>query len=92
MSLGDFEQVILLALRRLKGEAHGVAIAAEIGRRTSRQVSPGGQRAAGRGRLIRVESGERGTGRDGRGAVSRAERAHGGGPEFHGALVGALAT
>jgi PadR family transcriptional regulator, regulatory protein PadR len=42
MSLGDFEQVILFALVRLKGEAHGVAIAEEIERRTSRLVAPGG--------------------------------------------------
>jgi PadR family transcriptional regulator, regulatory protein PadR len=41
MSLGDFEQVILLALVRLEGEAHGVAIASEIERRTSRKVAPG---------------------------------------------------
>ena len=41
MSLGDFEQVILLALARLRTDAHGAAIAEEIEARTSRQVSPG---------------------------------------------------
>jgi PadR family transcriptional regulator PadR len=41
MSLGDFEQVILLALARLKDEAPGTAIAREIESRTTRHVSPG---------------------------------------------------
>jgi DNA-binding PadR family transcriptional regulator len=41
MSMGDFEQVVLFALARLKGEAHGPAIAGEIERRTARRVSPG---------------------------------------------------
>lgn len=41
MSIGDFEQVVLFALVRLKGQAHGPAIASEIERRTVRSVSPG---------------------------------------------------
>lgn len=41
MGLGDFEQVILFALVRLTGEAHGAAIAAEIEERTGRRVAPG---------------------------------------------------
>lgn len=41
-SLGDLEQVILFALARLKGEAHGAAIAREIETRAGRHVSPGG--------------------------------------------------
>jgi DNA-binding PadR family transcriptional regulator len=41
-ALGDFEQVILFALARLNGEAHGAAIAQEIETRTARHVSPGG--------------------------------------------------
>lgn len=41
MALGDLEQVILFALARLDGQAHGAAITAEIDARTGRQVSPG---------------------------------------------------
>lgn len=41
MSLGDLEQVILLALVRLRGEGHGTAIALEIEDGTGRKVSPG---------------------------------------------------
>ena len=41
-SLGDFEQVILFALARLEGEAHGTAVSQEIETRTGRHVSPGG--------------------------------------------------
>ena len=41
MLLGEFEQVILFALVRLEGEAHGAAIAVEIEERTGRSVSPG---------------------------------------------------
>jgi len=39
--LGEFEQLLLLALIRLSDGAHGAAIAAEIEARTERQVSPG---------------------------------------------------
>ena len=41
MGLGDFEQVILFALVRLNGEAHGAALATEIEERTGRSVAPG---------------------------------------------------
>jgi DNA-binding PadR family transcriptional regulator len=41
MHLGEFEQLLLFALIRLDGEAHGAAIAAEIVDRTDRHVSPG---------------------------------------------------
>ena len=39
--LGDFEQIVLFALVRLKGEAHGVAIGEEIEMKTGRHASPG---------------------------------------------------
>ncbi len=39
--LGEFEQLLLLALLRLKGDAYGVKIREEIHRRTGRSVSPG---------------------------------------------------
>ena len=41
MALGEFEQVVLFALVRLDGEAHGAALVQEIEQRTGRQVSPG---------------------------------------------------
>jgi DNA-binding PadR family transcriptional regulator len=41
MSLGELEQVILLALLRLDGEAHGAAIALELEERAGRIVAPG---------------------------------------------------
>ena len=37
--LGEFEQLVLLALVRLADEGYGVSIHAEIARRTRRQVS-----------------------------------------------------
>jgi PadR family transcriptional regulator, regulatory protein PadR len=40
-NLGDFEQVLLLALARLGGEADGSAMRHEIERRTGREISPG---------------------------------------------------
>jgi PadR family transcriptional regulator PadR len=40
-TLGDFEQLILLALVRLGPEAYGLTIRQEIERRTSRTVSAG---------------------------------------------------
>jgi DNA-binding PadR family transcriptional regulator len=40
-TLGEFEQLILLALVRLGNGAHGVAIRREIEGRASRTVSPG---------------------------------------------------
>jgi DNA-binding PadR family transcriptional regulator len=39
--LGDFEQLILLALVRLDDDAYGLTIRGEIERRTGRAVSPG---------------------------------------------------
>ena len=38
-SLGEFEQLVLLAILRLQGEAYGVPIVDEIERRTGRTVS-----------------------------------------------------
>ena len=40
-SLGDFEQLVLLALVRLKDEAYGIPIHEEITRRAGRDVSLG---------------------------------------------------
>ena len=40
-SLGEFEQVVLLAILRLDEEAYGVTIRAEISACTDRQPSPG---------------------------------------------------
>jgi len=41
MSLGELEQLILLTLVRLEGEAHGAAIAMELEERVGRRVAPG---------------------------------------------------
>lgn len=41
MPLGDLEQLILFALVRLHGEAHGAAIIAELAKRSGRMVAPG---------------------------------------------------
>ena len=41
MSLGELEQLILLALVRLEGEGHGAAIAFELEERAGRRVAPG---------------------------------------------------
>lgn len=38
--LGEFEQVVLLAALRVKGEVYGVPIVEEIERRTGRSASP----------------------------------------------------
>src|SRR5580693_5067292 len=40
-TLGEFEQVVILAVLRLKDDAYGVPIRAEILRRTGRAPSPG---------------------------------------------------
>jgi DNA-binding PadR family transcriptional regulator len=40
-TLGEFEQLVLLALTRLGQDAYGVPIAEDIARRTSRDVSLG---------------------------------------------------
>ena len=41
LRLGEFEQLVLLALVRLGDEAYGVAVHAEIARRTGRETSFG---------------------------------------------------
>jgi PadR family transcriptional regulator, regulatory protein PadR len=41
VSLGEFEQIVLLAILRLGDEAYGVTIREEILRCTKRDVSPG---------------------------------------------------
>ena len=40
-NLGEFEQIVLLAILRLREEAYGVSIRAEIGARTGRQATRG---------------------------------------------------
>src|SRR6266702_1149122 len=40
-SLGEFEQIVLLAILRLGDEAYGVTILSEIAARTGRNPSPG---------------------------------------------------
>ncbi|HWG16456.1 MAG TPA: helix-turn-helix transcriptional regulator [Acidobacteriaceae bacterium] len=40
-SLGEFEQIVLLAILRLDENAYGVTILGEIAERTGRKVSPG---------------------------------------------------
>jgi DNA-binding PadR family transcriptional regulator len=40
-NLGELEQLVLLAVLRLSGEAYGVAIRDEIRDRTGRSISPG---------------------------------------------------
>ncbi len=37
--LGEFEQMVLLAIAHLRGEAYGIPIVAEIERRTGRRVA-----------------------------------------------------
>jgi PadR family transcriptional regulator PadR len=39
--LGEFEQVVLLAVARLEAEAYGMAVRAEIAERTGREVTIG---------------------------------------------------
>jgi PadR family transcriptional regulator, regulatory protein PadR len=39
--LGEFEQIVLLAILRLRDHAYGVSIRAEISQCTGRQVAPG---------------------------------------------------
>jgi PadR family transcriptional regulator PadR len=41
VNLGEFEQVILLAILRLRDDAYGVTIRAELAERTGRTVAPG---------------------------------------------------
>ena len=40
-SLGEFEQIVLLAILRLKGHAYGVSIRTEIAQRTGREPASG---------------------------------------------------
>src|ERR1041384_3710631 len=37
--LGEFEQLVLLAIVHLRGEAYGIPIVDEIGRRTGREIA-----------------------------------------------------
>lgn len=39
--LGELEQILLFAVLRLRGDAHGTAIREEVAERTGRDVSPG---------------------------------------------------
>ena len=41
LNLGELEQLILLAILRLRDDAYGVTIRAELADRTGRQISPG---------------------------------------------------
>lgn len=41
LNLGEFEQMILLAILRLRDDAYGVTIRAELADRTGRKVAPG---------------------------------------------------
>ena len=41
VNLGEFEQLILLAILRLRDDAYGVTIRAELADRTGRNVAPG---------------------------------------------------
>ena len=41
LNLGEFEQLILLAILRLRDDASGVTIRAELADRTGRNVAPG---------------------------------------------------
>src|SRR5688500_17248643 len=52
LNLGEFEQLILLAILRLRDDAYGVTIRAELADRTGRTVAPGALYTA----LDRLES------------------------------------
>jgi PadR family transcriptional regulator, regulatory protein PadR len=41
LNLGEFEQLILLAILRRRGDAYGVTIRAELAERAGRAVAPG---------------------------------------------------
>jgi DNA-binding PadR family transcriptional regulator len=41
LNLGEFEQLILLAILRLRDGAYGVTIRAELANRTGRNIAPG---------------------------------------------------
>ena len=69
-SLGDLEQLLLLALLRLDGEATGIRLLAELEDRTGRELSPGAlynvmQRLETRG-LVSSSVGEESPSRGGR--------------------------
>jgi DNA-binding PadR family transcriptional regulator len=40
-NLGEFEQIVLLAILRLEDDAYGVSVRAEISQRTGRDIAPG---------------------------------------------------
>ena len=90
-NLGEFEQIVLLTILRLKDDAYGVSIRAEISSRTGRDVAPGAlyttlERLESKG-LLRSRVGEPTPERGGRAkrfytvsgvgikAIARAERA-----------------
>lgn len=52
INLGELEQVILLAILRLRDDAYGVTLRAELAERTGRNVAPGAMYTA----LERLES------------------------------------
>ena len=52
INLGEFEQLVLLAILRLREDAYGVTIRAELADRTGRNVAPGALYTA----LERLES------------------------------------
>jgi DNA-binding PadR family transcriptional regulator len=52
VNLGEFEQLLLLAILRLRDEAYGVTIRAELAERAGRNVAPGALYTA----LERLES------------------------------------
>lgn len=52
LNLGEFEQLILLAILRLRDDAYGVTIRAELADRARRNVAPGAMYTA----LERLES------------------------------------
>jgi PadR family transcriptional regulator len=52
INLGEFEQLILLAILRLRDDAYGVTIRAELANRAGRTVAPGAMYTA----LDRLES------------------------------------
>ena len=52
VNLGEFEQLILLAILRLRDDAYGVTIRAELADRAGRNVAPGAMYTA----LERLES------------------------------------
>src|SRR4029450_13428258 len=52
INLGEFEQLILLAILRLRDDAYGVTIRAELANRAGRTVAPGAMYTA----LYRLES------------------------------------